>query len=48
MLNLSFGSAYTDSKLHTACSRCECAVGMCCLNSAMADSYRQIIIARRL
>jgi len=37
MLNLSFGNSYTDSKLHTAWSRCECAVGLCSLDSAMAE-----------
>jgi len=33
MLNLSFGNAYRDSKLHTAWSLCECAVGLCGRNS---------------
>jgi len=45
--NLSFGNAYTDSKLHTALSRCEYAVGLCGLTSAMADSYRELISAPR-
>jgi len=40
MLNLSFGNAYTDcSKLHTALSRCESAVGLCGVNSAIAECY---------
>jgi len=48
MLNLSFGNVYRDySKLHTTWSSCECAVGLCGLNSAMADSYRELISARQ-